>query len=218
MPLDLYYLDASPPVRAVLLAGKALGLEFNLKIVDLFKKEHMSPEYLKLNPQHSVPTLVDDDFTIWDSHAIVGYLVTKYGEDDSLYPKEARARAIVDQRLHFDTGTLFPRLRNITYPLIFLGNPVISNEAKRDVEEAYQYLETFLDGHDWVAGDHITIADFCCVSTTSSLDVLVPTANRFPNISAWLARCQENMVGYAAANQAGLDTFAKVVQSALSKK
>ncbi|XP_046398088.1 glutathione S-transferase 1-like isoform X2 [Ischnura elegans] len=114
MPLDLYYLDASPPVRAVLLAGKTLGVEFNLKFVDLFKLEQRSPEFLKINPRHTVPTLVDDGFVLWDSHAIVGYLANKYGKDDSLYPKDPKARAIVDEMLHFDNGTLFPRLRNIT--------------------------------------------------------------------------------------------------------
>ncbi|XP_071443786.1 glutathione S-transferase 1-like [Hetaerina americana] len=218
MTLDLYYLNDSAPVRAVLLAGRALGLEFNLKLVDLLKQEHMSPEYLKLNPQHSVPTLVDEDFTIWDSHAIVGYLATKYGTDDTLYPKEARARAIVDQRLHFDSGTLFPRLRNIIHPLLLLGKSVISTEAKRDVEEAYHFLEKFLDGHDWVAGDNMTIADFCCVSTVSSLDVLVPCGSKYPNLAAWYKRCKDKMVGYEEANQSGLNIFERVVKSALSQK
>lgn len=50
---------------------------------------------------------------IWDSHAINGYLVNKYGKDDSLYPREYKKRAIVDQRLHFDNGVLFTRLSNL---------------------------------------------------------------------------------------------------------
>lgn len=47
---------------------------------------------------------------IFYSHAILGYLVNQYGKDDSLYPKEPKKRAVIDQRLHFDTGVLFPRL------------------------------------------------------------------------------------------------------------
>ncbi|XP_046386069.1 glutathione S-transferase 1-like [Ischnura elegans] len=218
MTLDLYYLNDSAPVRAVLLAGRALGLEFNMKLVDILKQEHMSPEFLKLNPQHSVPTLVDEDFTIWDSHAIVGYLATKYGTDDSLYPKEARARATVDQRLHFDSGILHPRLRNIIHPLLFLGKPAIGAEVRRDVEEAYHFLEKFLDCNEWVAGENMTIADFCCVSTVSSLDVLIPIGPKYPNLSAWYKRCKEKMVGYEEANQAGLNIFERVVKSALSQK
>jgi len=48
------------------------------------------------------------------SHAISAYLVGKYGKDDALYPKDLQKRAIVDQRLHFDTGVLFPRLFDIS--------------------------------------------------------------------------------------------------------
>lgn len=46
---------------------------------------------------------------LWDSHAIAGYLVGQYGKDDSLYPTDPKKRAIVDQRLHFDTEVLFPK-------------------------------------------------------------------------------------------------------------
>lgn len=67
-----------------------------------------------MNPQHTVPTLVDDDgFTIWDSHAIMVYLVAKYAQNDSLYPKDLKKRAIIDQRLHFESGVVFATLRNI---------------------------------------------------------------------------------------------------------
>lgn len=66
-----------------------------------------------MNPQHTIPTLVDEDFIIWDSHAIAGYLVGKYASDDTLYPKEPKKRALVDQRLHFDSGILFPRVHNL---------------------------------------------------------------------------------------------------------
>lgn len=217
MTLDLYYLDASPPVRSVLLTGKALDLHFNLKFVDLFKNEHMSPEYLKMNPQHTIPTLVDDGFPIFDSHAIAAYLVTKYGKDDSLYPKDAKLRAVVDQRLHFDSGILFPRLRNVTFPLVFLGKKEIPEERKAAIEEAYQFMEKFLEASDWIAGDKMTIADFCCVSSVSSLDCLVPLKARYPKISAWLERCRKNMVGYDEANQVGLNNFNKFVKAALSE-
>lgn len=66
-----------------------------------------------MNPQHTIPTLEDDGKKIWDSHAINAYLVGKYGKDDSLYPKDLAKRAIVDQRLHFDSGMIFNWLRYI---------------------------------------------------------------------------------------------------------
>ncbi|CAB3233289.1 unnamed protein product [Arctia plantaginis] len=89
--------------------------------VKLLEGEHLTEEYQKLNPLHTIPMLKDDDFVVWDSHAICTYLVTVYGDDDSLYPKDPKKRAIVDQRLHFDTGTLFPATRGAVEPVFFLG-------------------------------------------------------------------------------------------------
>lgn len=67
-----------------------------------------------------MPTLDDDGYYLWDSHAITAYLVGKYGKDDSLYPKDLKKRGTVDQRLHFDSGVLFPRLLKIGVSNIFM--------------------------------------------------------------------------------------------------
>lgn len=69
--------------------------------------------FLQLNPLHTIPTLQDGDFVLFDSHAINNYLVDKYGKSDSLYPKNLEKRAIVEQRQHFDCGILFPRMGSI---------------------------------------------------------------------------------------------------------
>lgn len=74
----------------------------------------MTEEYLKINPQHTVPTLVDDGKAIWDSNAIISYLVGKYASDDSLYPKDLYQRALVEQRLFFNCSVVFSASGNIT--------------------------------------------------------------------------------------------------------
>jgi hypothetical protein len=48
MTIDLYYLPASTPCRAVLLTANAVGVQLNLKYLDLFKGEHMTPQFLKV--------------------------------------------------------------------------------------------------------------------------------------------------------------------------
>ena len=66
MSPTLYYMAMSPPCRSVRLTAKALGLELELKLVDLMKGENLTPEFLALNPQHSIPTLVDGDVILWE--------------------------------------------------------------------------------------------------------------------------------------------------------
>ena len=66
MVLDYYYSLHSAPCRGPISIARALGIVLNLKKVDLFKKEQMKPEFLKINPEHTIPTLVDGDFVLWE--------------------------------------------------------------------------------------------------------------------------------------------------------
>lgn len=103
MVLKLYYTAISPPSRAALLGIRNLALPVEIINVDLLKGEHLREDFLKLNPAHQVPVLVDEKFVLSESRAILGYLVNKFKPGDSLYPYDPQIRAIVDQRLNFDT-------------------------------------------------------------------------------------------------------------------
>lgn len=105
--LQLYYASGSPPSRAVLQVFRILGLEVEVKTLDLLKREHLTPEFLKINPMHQVPTLVDGDFVVVESRAIMTYLVNSRKPGSELYPSDPRARALVDQRLYFDAINFF---------------------------------------------------------------------------------------------------------------
>lgn len=71
--------------------------------------EHMKPEYLKINPQHKVPAIVDDGFCLDESRAICTYLINRYGQKvQHLYPEDPEQRAVIDQLLNFDASVIFP--------------------------------------------------------------------------------------------------------------
>ncbi|XP_037823317.1 glutathione S-transferase 1-like [Lucilia sericata] len=210
----LYGSDPSPPVRACILALKALHLPFELKAIDFNAKEHLSEEYLKKNPQHTVPTLEDDGNFIWDSHAIIAYLVTKYGKDDSLYPKDFLKRAIVNQRLFFESGVMFQGgLRNITSPLWYKNETKIPREKIDALHEIYDFLEVFLKDNLYMAGDELTIADFSIVATVTSLEAFVDIDSlKYPKLSAWIKR-MKSLPYYEEANGAGVKKFIKIFKS-----
>nr|AIH07587.1 glutathione S-transferase epsilon 12 [Spodoptera litura] len=214
MVLTLYKIDASPPVRSVFMAIEALDLkDVQMVDVNLFEGEHLKEEYLKVNPQHTVPMLADDEFYIWDSHAIATYLVTKYGKTDDLYPADPQKRAIIDQRLHFDSGILFPSLRGTVEPVLFCGEKSFRQENLDKIKKAYEFLENFLTSSSpWLAGDKVTLADICCVSTVSSMDVVLPIdADSYPNLASWKDLCSQQQF-YVAGNIPGLEQFQELVK------
>ena len=107
MPIDIHGMNLSGPCRIIYMTAECLGLEYNMIECDLFKGENKTEEYLKLNIQHSIPTLVDGKTILNESRVAAAYLVNKYGKDDKLYPKDPETRAMVDQMLYFDMGVLY---------------------------------------------------------------------------------------------------------------
>ncbi|XP_068157671.1 glutathione S-transferase D2-like [Drosophila tropicalis] len=193
--MDLYYLPGSAPCRSVLMVGKALGIEFNKKFLNTLEGEQLKPEFLKINPQHTIPTLVDNGFAIWESRAILTYLVEKYGKDDSLYPKDPQQRALINQRLYFDLGTLNNAFFEYFIPQFRFGKPA-DPEAFKKVEAAFGFLETFLDGQEYLAGKHFTLADIAILATVSTLVVSGVDISKYNNVSRWYANTQKITPGW----------------------
>ncbi|VVD03125.1 unnamed protein product [Leptidea sinapis] len=214
MVLSMYNSDQSPPCRACQMVLAYLKLPVKYIAVDTLKKDHLTEEYLKMNPQHTIPMLVDDDFILWDSHAIASYLVTKYGKDNPLYPSDPKKRAVIDQRLHFDSGILFPALRGAFEPIIYFGEKKPRPEVLEKISSAYDFMEKFLT-KAWIAGDELSLADLCCVASMSSLNVVMPIdTKKYPNITAWMKRCSELDV-YKKSNVPGLTAFKTLYESKL---
>ncbi|KAG5890147.1 hypothetical protein JTB14_010165 [Gonioctena quinquepunctata] len=167
MSKTLYHFPKSGPSRGALLAARAVGVDVKIQIIDLFKKEQFKEDFININPQHTVPTLVDGELTLWDGHAIACYLATAYAKNDTIYPKDPKKRALVNQRLYFDCGTLYPRIRAICFPVLFLGENEVLDEYKGPLEEALGFLDVFLEGNDFVCGKNLTIADCSLIASVS---------------------------------------------------
>lgn len=108
MPVALYNQNGSPPCALVRMVAKHLNAELELRNLDLFKGEHLTAQFMKLNPYHRAPTLDDDGFILYESSAICCYLCNKYAPSSSLYPACPRKKALVDQVLATITSTIQP--------------------------------------------------------------------------------------------------------------
>lgn len=213
MPIDLYYHPASSPCRAVQLTAKAIGLQLNYRFVDLFAKAQLADDFVSINPQHTVPTLVDNGLVLTESRAICVYLVERYGKpDDSLYPRDLQLRATINQRLYFDMSTLQANLLGYYYERLFLGAKTGDAQRLLKVEVALDLLNTYLEGREFAAGDQFTLADIVLVATVSSYvhpDGLELDAKRHANVRRWFAKCKQVTPRYDV-NVEGLREFKKL--------
>ncbi|XP_037044324.1 glutathione S-transferase 1-like [Bradysia coprophila] len=215
--ITLYYAIVSQPSRSVLLVGKALGLDFDLKSVNLFNAEHLTPEFVKMNPQHTIPMINDNGVVVYDSHAIAAYLADKYGKDDKLYPRDLAKRAEVNARLHFDTGFLFARLRFLYEPILYFGSGEVPQDKVEYLQKCWPLMEAFLEKTNYVCGDEMTIADLCCVATISSVGHYAPIdPEKYPKLLAWLKRMAE-LPYYNEANGIGAEMLIQSVDDSLVK-
>ncbi|XP_013142368.1 PREDICTED: glutathione S-transferase 1, isoform D-like [Papilio polytes] len=212
MTIDLYYTPGSAPCRAVLLVVAALNIDVNHNLVDLRAGDQLKPDFLKLNPQHTVPTIVDDGFSLWESRAIGRYLANQYGGDSSLYPKDPKARAVVDQRLDFDLGSLYPKFAQYFYPQVFGGQPA-NEEHLKQLQGSLNFFNTFLEGSKFAAGEELTLADLSLVATVSTIDLAGISIADYPNVVRWFELVKKTAPNYEEANGKGLKIFKAMIDS-----
>ncbi len=82
-----------------------------------FGRNH-EPDYLAMNPNGRVPTLVDGDFVLWESNSIMRYLVLAYAPGSPIYPEAPKRRASVDRWLDWTLSTLQPVDRPVFWALV----------------------------------------------------------------------------------------------------
>ncbi|XP_050071128.1 glutathione S-transferase 3-like [Anopheles maculipalpis] len=193
--MDLYYHIRSAPCQPVVFLAKHMGLELNYKVISIYDPKDF--EVLKqVNPQHTIPTLVDNGHALWESYAILIYLAEKYALDDSLYPKDLIERSVVHQRLFFDSGSF----QNISLQSLILHfrNKPIPDENLAKIKRAVDVLEMYLTDTPYVAGQKLTIADFSIFVSVCSLDMIKYDLTSYPNIVRWFEKMGTHIPDLAA--------------------
>lgn len=136
------------------------------------------------------------------------YLVDKYGEDDSLYPREPQARALVNQRLLFDVN-LYSNFEKFYIPR-FRNKAPADPMQDVSVEKAFQQFDKFLEGSEFVVGEQMTIADMCLVTTVSTFEVVGIDVSQYPNVWNWYQNMLNTMPGLDI-HKAGVSAMASMV-------
>lgn len=107
MSILLYYGSGSPYAWRVQLALEHKALPYERKVLSFSAGDTRKPEFLALNPRHRVPVLLDGDFVMYESNAIVEYLDEAYPATGApLFPGDVRTRALV-RRLIMEVDNYF---------------------------------------------------------------------------------------------------------------
>lgn len=116
-------------------------------------------DYLKFNPHGTVPTLIDGDFSLWESNTILRYLAAKF--DALYYPSQLQERAAVDKWLDWQLGTLSPAFRPLYIQLVREGK--LKQEVSTTAQAArklFRKLDEVVAFQTYVASDSLSLADF----------------------------------------------------------
>jgi len=195
--MKLYMNALSPNVRRVRVTAAVLGLQLQELPLDFSKGEHKSPEYLALNPNGAVPTLVDGELVLTESRAIMQYLLSKRPES-VLCLRDEQARADVLRWQFWDAAHFSPQLgtfifERIIKPIMGLGGPDQNKlaEAATNLRRFGAVLEQRLEGKNYLVANTLTLADLTLASSLMYAQQTEAPLGEFPRVQSWFSRLCE---------------------------
>lgn len=198
--MKLYGDPGSGSTRRVLAALYHIGAEFDFEQIDLFKGDNRTPEFLALNPNGTIPVLVDGGTVLFEASAINFHLAEKFRSD--LLPAGA-ARALTLQWMfwaaeHWRQGppALFTE-RIVKLAMRAPQDQRVIADAEASIRKFAAILEAHLQDRRYMVGDCVTLADFDLAATFSHLTRTHPPYAEFPNVMAWHQRLLDEVPAWS---------------------
>ena len=186
------YTAGTPNGRKVSIALEEIGAAYEVKRLDLEKKEQLEPSFLALNPNHKIPTIEDDGLVLWESGAILLYLAEKHGK---LLPADPKGRLAAIQYAFFQAASIGPTLGRLGPQL---RRPAEERNAEMieifatEMGRLLEVLDRILgDDRVYLAGEY-SIADIMHYPWLHPvLGLKAPQLMQQPRVVAWLERIGE---------------------------
>ncbi|MBC8259883.1 MAG: glutathione S-transferase N-terminal domain-containing protein [SAR324 cluster bacterium] len=209
--LDLFT-GPTPNGYKVSILLEELKLPYKVIAIDLEKKEQKKPEYLKLNPNGRIPTIVDHDnnnFTVFESGAILIYLAEKTGQ---FLPADPQKRSVVLQWLMFQMGGVGPMQgqAHVFYRYAPEKIDYAINRYQKETLRLYTVLDTQLKNNEYLAGQ-LSIADMATWPWVRIYNWAGLEIDHLPNLQRWLDALAER-----PAFQRGIEVPYKVDRSKMT--
>jgi glutathione S-transferase len=195
--MKLYYHPNSPNCTDVLATANHLGIQLDLQLVDLLKGAQKTPDFLTVNPNGKVPTLVEGDFVLWESNAIMQYIASKK-LGNTLWPADEKIRADICrwqfwQASQWSKATGMLVWENMIKKFLGAGEP---DPAKiKEGEELFHATAAALDAHlkgrNYLVGNGLTLADFSVAAMLIYAQPARFPLDKYENIRAWYGRIEQ---------------------------
>ena len=190
--MKIYYAPNTRAVRIVWLCNE-LGLPFELERFKLGDPAMRSPDYLGVHPLGRVPTLEDGDVRIFESGAIVQYILTRYGEGRMVPDTASPDFPAYLQWLHFAEGMLMPPVNIIVVETVLLPperrNQVNVDRATKLLTRMLGAVDARLEGREFLAGD-FSGADIMTGHASIVASRLGADLSAMPNLTAYIDRLE----------------------------
>jgi glutathione S-transferase len=194
--MRLYCDPASTTGRPLLMLIAELGLVLDLHTVNLMAGEHRAPAFLALNPNGQVPVLVEGDFRLTESGAILRYLAS--ATPTSLIPPDRRGRAQMDEALDwfktgfaadFCAGVVYAQiLPHLRYPDAAAQAAVLARAHERSTARFEVLDRHMLNRRPYLCGEAMTLSDIVGASMVTLGEAIAYDLSPYPNVRAWVGR------------------------------
>lgn len=189
--MKLYHHPYSSNARRVRMAALELGTPLELELVELATGAQKSADYMALNPNGRVPTLVDGDFVLWESLAIMQYLADRT-PGQTLFPTEPRARAHVQKWLfwtasHWSSAAAQLNYEHFVKAVTGRGEPnaYAIERGEALFREHATTLDRTLSRSTWVCGERRTLVDLAIAAPLMYVEgAKLPIAG-LANVARW---------------------------------
>jgi glutathione S-transferase len=196
--LKIYATPLSANGRKVLAVSRELGLNAEIHIVNVYRGEGRTAEYLAINPTGKIPTLVDGDFTLFESNAILIYLAEGLGKN-RLWSTDPKPRGRIAQWLFWESAHWQPSLIALLseqvghrlLPQVIPRPGSVPDWNSASLQPLLKRLEIALSADLFLTGAQPTIADFSVAGMCTYFRVAGFPFNQFPAVDRWYAQIEE---------------------------
>ncbi|EKM53808.1 uncharacterized protein PHACADRAFT_211450 [Phanerochaete carnosa HHB-10118-sp] len=191
----LYTHKRGPNGWKVAMILEELGMTYESIYLDFEKGEHKAPEHTKHNPNGRTPTIIDhknNDYTLWESDAILLYLVERYDPEHKISVADAGEKFHQLQWLFFQASGQGPYFGEAVHSMRYHSEQLPSAQERynNEVKRVFGVLESVLSKQEWLVGGKVTIADLSFtpwISRSYGFDL----ATEFPASADWNSKIRE---------------------------